>query len=235
MFIQKIIGGIERAIEKLFPEENISSSKNKWNKLAKKNPKFYIVSRVGEQINEEQFNKIGRENYHDFVLSDDLLKKRLINFKDKIALDIGCGIGRLTELFAADFKEVYGTDISEEMIKQGKERLYNFKNVHLYATDGLNYPFEDNFFDLIFSFVVFHHMPNKEVIERNFKEVYRTLKNNVVAKIQIRGGRQPYRWQWYHGKAFNKEEALQMLQKIGFRILKIEGENSKFFWLWLAK
>ena len=222
-------------IEKFFPEENISVSKDKWNKLAQKNPKFYIVSRVGKEINEEQFKKIGQENYKDLVLEDNLLKERLISFKDRVVLDIGCGIGRLTELFSADFKEVYGVDISEEMIVQAKERLAILKNVHFYSTDGLNFPFENNFFDFIFSFVVFHHMPNKEVVEQNFREVYRTLKNDGIAKIQIRGGRQPYRWQWYHGKAFNKKEALEMLSEIGFKVLKMEGENTKLFWLWLAK
>jgi SAM-dependent methyltransferase len=235
MFIKKCIAAIGGVIEKFFPEEDISVSKNKWNKLAEKNPRFYIVSRVGEEISEEQFKKIGQENYQDLVLNDDLLKKHLINFHDKVVLDIGCGIGRLTELFASDFKEVYGVDISEEMIRQGKERLSGLKNIHLYTNDGLNYSFENNFFDFIFSFVVFHHMPNKEVVEQNLKEIYRTLKKDGVAKIQIRGGRQPYRWRWYHGKSFKKDEALQMLQKIGFKVLKTEGENTKLFWLWLTK
>lgn len=235
MLIQKIVGATKRMIEKLFPEEDIFVSKNKWNKLAQKNPKFYIVSRVGEEINEEQFKKIGQENYKDLVLDDNFLRERITNFKDKIVLDIGCGIGRLTELFAVDFKEVYGTDISEQMIDQGQARLANLKNVHLCATDGLSFPFQNDFFDFIFSFVVFHHMPNKEVVEQNFREVYRTLKKDGIAKIQIRGGRQPYRWQWYHGKAFNKNEALEMLSKIGFKVLKMEGENTKLFWLWLVK
>lgn len=235
MFIQKLVGAIESAIEKFFPEEDISGSKEKWNKLARKNPKFYIVSKAGEGINEEQFRKIGQENYLDLVLNDGLLKKYMPDFKDKTVLDIGCGIGRLSELFAADFREVYGVDISEEMIEQGKDRLEILKNVHLYATDGLHYPFENDFFDLIFSFVVFHHMPSTEVVEQNFKEVYRTLKTGGIAKIQIRGGKRPLRWQWYHGYAFSKDEALEVLRKTGFKIIKTEGENSKLFWLWLSK
>jgi SAM-dependent methyltransferase len=233
--MKEFITNIKKLLEKFFPEEDIFKSKEKWNKLAEKNPKFYIVSRVGEKINEEQFKKIGLENYQDLVLGDNLLNKRLVSFKDKTVLDIGCGIGRLSQLFAADFEQVYGIDISEKMIEQGKDRLKNFPNVHLYATDGLKYPFNDDFFDFIFSFVVFHHMPNKKVVEENFREIYRTLKQNGIAKIQIRGGKKPYRWQWFHGYAFKKEEALEMLQKIDFNILKTEGENTKLFWLWLAK
>ena len=235
MFIKKIIVAIKKAVEKFFPEEDILISKDKWNKLAQKNSRYYIVSRAGKEINEKRFKEIGEENYHDLVLSDNLLREKLVDFKNKVVLDIGCGTGRLTELFAADFKNAYGIDISEEMIRQAKERLNDIKNVHLYATDGLNYPFEDNFFDFIFSFVVFHHMPNREVVKKNFEEVYRTLKKDGITKIQIRGGGQPYRWQWYHGKSFKKEEALEMLEKIGFKVLKVEGENTKLLWLWLVK
>ena len=40
---------------------------------------------------------------------------------------------------------------------------------------------------ICFSFIVFQHMPNKKVVGKNFEEIKRVLKNNGIAKIQVRG------------------------------------------------
>ncbi len=45
------------------------------------------------------------------------LKDKGINYNDTLALDFGCGIGRLTQLLCKFFKKCIGVDISKEMIK----------------------------------------------------------------------------------------------------------------------
>jgi len=224
-----------RVVSVFFPDETIEKSKIKWNKLARENARYYVVSKKGKNIEEEDFRDIGKESYRKLILEDKIITKELGQFSDKIVLDIGCGIGRLEEFFARDFKEVHGIDISEEMVSKAKNRLASFNNVYLKATDGVTYPFENETFDFIFSYIVFQHMPSREVIEKNFMEVFRVLKPGAVAKIQIRGGNAPLKWKWFYGPSWSKDEALKMVKNIGFKTIKTEGEKTKLFWLWLTR
>jgi len=227
--------GVKRIVSSIFPDESITHSKNKWNKLAEENPRYYVVSRKGRDITESDFQEVGRKNYEELISGDITLKERLVNFNNKKVLDIGCGLGRLEEFFSPNFKEVYGVDISEQMVEQAKERLKKYRNIHLSSTDGITLPFDKGFFDFVFSYLVFQHMPSREVVEKNFIEVFRVLKENGIAKIQIRGGHTPFKWQWFYGPSWSEEKAVKMVEKIGFRVLKTEGENTKRFWLWLTK
>lgn len=224
-------------IEKIIPNRSISSSKKLWNKLADENHRYYIVSKKGRGIDSEEFRKTGLENYNDIIKSDAFLLDELGFYNGKKVLEIGCGIGRMTEFFANDFEDAYGIDISEKMIEEGKKYLahLNSNKIHLIATDGVNYPFENNFFDLVFSYIVFQHMPSKEVVKKNLEEVFRVLNPNGIAKIQLRGGSQPHKWKWYYGPSFSLSEATEIMNEIGFKILKTEGEETKRFWLWLEK
>ena len=98
------------------------------------------------------------------------------DFKEVSVIEIGCGIGRITEFIAKDFKKVIGIDISGEMISKCKKRLKHQKNIAYYETDGKTLPSSDNSIDFVFSFIVFQHMPDKKVIRKNFMEVNRILK-----------------------------------------------------------
>lgn len=223
-------------IEKIIPNRDIIASKKLWDKLANKNYLYYIVSKKGKDITNKQFRSTGLENYTEIIKNDSLLLDKLKAYYNKRVLEIGCGIGRMTEFFANDFKTVDGIDISESMIEQGKKYLAHLKNVNLIATDGINYPFQDDSFDLVFSYIVFQHMPSQEVVKANLREVFRVLNpNGGIAKIQLRGGVKPCKWKWYYGPSFSLNEAKSIINEIGFRLLKTEGENTKRFWLWLEK
>lgn len=217
------------------PNESIEKSKRKWNRLAKDNAMYYVVSKKGKSINENDFLESGKENYEEHIAQDEILKQKLNHFHDKKVLNIGCGVGRLEEQMSPNFQKVCGIDISEEMINRAKERLSNHNNVELLATDGASFPFGDDFFDFIFSYIVFQHMPSKDVVKKNFEEIFRTLNKNGVAKIQIRGGHQPYKWQWFYGPVFEEQEAVDMVKSVGFNVLKTKDPDKKRFWLWLEK
>ncbi|MCB9805872.1 class I SAM-dependent methyltransferase [Candidatus Nomurabacteria bacterium] len=186
-------------------------------------------------IDEKQFKEIGDENYKEHIENDDIVKSKLGNFSDKKVLNIGCGVGRLEECMPPHFGNVYGIDISEVMVEKAKERLSQLHNVVVQATDGVSFPFNDEFFDFIFSYIVFQHMPSKEVVKKNFEEIFRSLKKGGVAKIQIRGGHQPFKWQWFYGPVFKEQEAIDMVKSVGFNVLKTQDPDKKRFWLWLEK
>ncbi len=224
-----------RGVSTLFPDQSIESSKKKWNMLGAENPRYYVVSKKGTKIAEEEFQESGEENYDAYIRKDALLTERLAPFKEKRVLDIGSGLGRLTEFFARDFKSADGVDISDSMVAQATKRLEHVSNIHFHATDGKSFPFPDGTFDLVFSYIVFQHMPSREIVEENFKEAYRVLVPGGTAKIQIRGGHAPFKWQWFYGPSFSEPEGRALAERAGFTVLKTEGAGTKRFWLWLAK
>lgn len=77
--------------------------------------------------------------------------------KDLKFLDVGCGNGEvLSQLKENGFINGYGLDVSKLFVKNAKSR--GLKNVFYY--DGNNFPFKNNFFDLIGSFNVLEHTQN---------------------------------------------------------------------------
>lgn len=91
---------------------------------------------------------------------------------DKV-LDLGCGNGRLLQIFEGQNIEYFGVDNSEKLIgiAKGKYPNYNFQ-----TADALSLPFPDDFFDKIYSIAVLHHIPSQELRIRFLKEAKRVLK-----------------------------------------------------------
>ncbi|MEK7159844.1 MAG: methyltransferase domain-containing protein [Patescibacteria group bacterium] len=79
----------------------------------------------------------------------------LKRFADKTfrVLDLGCGSGELTLKLSPFFKEIVGIDPFVDYIKSAEKlkKETDIKNVIFKVADGKNLPFEDEYFDIIFS------------------------------------------------------------------------------------
>ncbi len=93
---------------------------------------------------------------------------------DKV-LDLGCGNGRLLELFQDRPIDYVGCDNSELLLKIAQQKYPGNKFV---LTDGINLPFVDNEFDKIFCIAVLHHIPGDELRRKFLKEARRVLKKD---------------------------------------------------------
>lgn len=105
----------------------------------------YILDKTRQDYNliAESFSRS-----REFLWEDLKSLSQYISKGDKI-LDLGCGNGRLFELFKANF----------------------------YTSSSFNLPFPDNYFDKVFSIAVFHHIPSKELRLEFLKEVQRVIKH----------------------------------------------------------
>jgi len=74
------------------------------------------------------------------------------------ALDAGCGAGRHTQALAERFDEVVGVDISEPLIQIAR-RQRSSPNVRYLVTDLISFTDADGF-DLVFSSMTLHHLPD---------------------------------------------------------------------------
>lgn len=100
---------------------------------------------------------------------------RIGNVESLKILDFGCGNGWLSILLAKRGADVWGIDISEELIKQAnqsadKEGLSG--NIVFQEMPAEALIFEDNFFNLILGSAILHHTDIKPALEN----IYRVLK-----------------------------------------------------------
>jgi len=205
--------------------------KKLWDNLAKKNSKYYINSDKGKGITEDEFKMSGFNDYHTFIISDNFIWKNRPLWKDFTVLDLGCGIGRITENMVDDFRKVIGIDISSEMIRQAKERV---KGAEFIETDGYTIPLKDNYVDFVFSYLVFQHFKERKMVEANFKEVYRVLKPGGLFKVRIRSDKVDVD-RWWGGVEYTEQSIGKLIKETGFKLLKTETVGTYGFWLWLEK
>lgn len=141
---------------------------------------------VGYDLIADKFSETRAFMWRDLGFIKDMVKPG-----DKI-LDFGCGNGRLAGFLKNNYKEYVGVDISQKLVDIAKQKYSSEKTEFIKieptfkrsdrvtkkesGRTSLVFPFEDNYFDVIFSIAVFHHFPSKEYAQRIAKELHRVLK-----------------------------------------------------------
>jgi ubiquinone/menaquinone biosynthesis C-methylase UbiE len=213
--------------------------KRDWDDRARENAKWYINTLSTGQT-EDEFELTGRQDYQGLVHSDIALLTDRRDPRNLRVLEIGCGIGRMTRYLAENFGEVYGIDVSGEMIHRAKERLGDIPNIHFQETSGLDFAvFPDEYFDIIFSAYVFQHIPSPQVIESNIRDAFRVLKPRGVFKFVTSGIKhddylQMHKDTW-SGAPFPENEIRRLAKEIGAQLLGIVGDGTQYCWTHLRK
>lgn len=120
--------------------------------------------------------------------------------KEKEALEIGCGSGRIAVQIAPFFKHVYATDPSPEMLRRGGE-LVTSSNISFHLIDGYTLKeFKDASIDVVYSHEVFHLLTIYQDYSY-FKEIKRILKDGGIAIISLYNFAAPYTFETYKRKS----------------------------------
>ena len=77
-----------------------------------------------------------------------------------VALDYGCGVGRLTRTLSERFQQVIGVDISSSMLDEARRNLADRPNVSYEHSDSQS----RRPVDFVLSKIVFQHIPPREAI-----------------------------------------------------------------------
>lgn len=104
-----------------------------------------------------------------------LLSKYVIN-GDSV-LDVGCGNGRLLQLFNDTHITYTGLDQSEGLISVAKKK---FPDASFVVGNMTELPFPDESFDAVYCIAAFHHLPNDELRIKTLQEMKRVLKSGGV-------------------------------------------------------
>lgn len=103
--------------------------------------------------------------------------------RGKRVLEIGVGLGADHQKFAEAGAELYGIDLTERAISNTKKRLEIFKlQSKLFAADAERLLFEDDFFDIVYSWGVIHHSPDTPNV---VNQIFRVLKRGGEARVMI--------------------------------------------------
>lgn len=96
------------------------------------------------------------------------------NTNDLIALDYGCGMGRMVERMSKLFKRVDGVDIGNNLIEYCKEK---YPNSNFWVTSGNNCAeaFKEHY-DFVFSTICMQHICSHEIRMDIWKSIKECLK-----------------------------------------------------------
>jgi ubiquinone/menaquinone biosynthesis C-methylase UbiE len=144
---------------------------------------FYFVDNTGayRDADVDRFWAEGRRNLETVLAAVDAQVR-----PGDVALDIGCGVGRLTRVLAETASHVHAIDVSSEMLEQARELNAHLTNVTWHHGDGTTlHPVEDASIDTIVSHVVFQHIPDPRITLGYVREMGRVLKPGGWSAFQI--------------------------------------------------
>ena len=177
-----------------------------------------------------------------------LWKRNLITMmnpsRDKNLIDVACGTGDIGKLYL-DKTDINGqitcVDPNKGMIKKGKIKLSNYKNINWVISKAESLPFQSNTFDY---YTISFGLRNAENLNKSLSEAYRVLKPGgrffclEFSKIQneklefiykqysklipligkyVVGQKEPYEYLIESIEQFiNQEELLELMKKNSF-------------------
>ena len=107
-------------------------------------------------------------------------KRSLINMMNpslgKSLIDVACGTGDIGKLYLDNTdknNKITCVDPNKGMVRQGKEKLSNYKNINWVISPAEKLPFEDNKFDF---YTISFGLRNTKNLNKALSEAYRVLK-----------------------------------------------------------
>ncbi len=235
-----------------------------WDDRAHADAFYYSTWKVGHKWDPDEFFESGERDCQLFV--DPIVKELGIKSGDSAMLELGCGVGRMTKALARRFRYVHSTDVSPEMVSQARSLCPELDNVIWEVSNGFDLTsIPDGALDFCFTFLVFQHVPQKEIILHNVSEMLRVLRRGGGFLFQYNGeterrigwkGRLIWgildRWRipliprllgidtreagkTWDGAPLDGEEVKRWVELRGGRVVGVRGVGTPAAWCWGLK
>jgi len=131
-----------------------------WTQLGQDDPLWAILSspdKRGGRWDPDQFFAAGEAEIGGL---DSYCAELGLPRQRRVAVDFGCGVGRLSRALATRYAEVLGVDIAPSMLARARKLNADVDNLHFVenATDRLDF-IADASVDLVYSVITLQHMP----------------------------------------------------------------------------
>ena len=201
-----------------------------WNERAREDAHYYVA-----------FGRRDQDDAEFFATAKDLIGELVGELtrlpanpagKLRRALEIGCGPGRLLRPMSRHFGQIYGVDVSDAMVALAKEKLHDIPNAFPYAIGGSDLKlFPDQHFDFVYSYAVFQHIPNADVVFSYLRETVRVLRPGGVARLQLNGlPKSQDGYTTWEGVRINADEVHAFTHEHGVELLALTGVDSQYMW-----
>src|SRR6185437_11488873 len=137
---------------------SLETSRAFWDEKARENPYWYVSSFVDyADADVESFWASGASIWAEVKEQTGYVPRR-----SHVAVEIGCGVGRMTRAMARELGAVHAFDISRAMIERAARNAP--ENAHFHWSDGATLrPIDSGSADLVLAYLVFQHLPNQGV------------------------------------------------------------------------
>ena len=219
------------------PEEELERMRRDWDRRALENARHY-VNTASADWSDTEFFATGEDNVREQILNDMTNICQGMDPMSMKVMEIGCGAGRITRALSQVFGEVYAVDISGEMVRLARQLLADRPNVRVLQNNGKDLSvLGDVQVDFAFSFIVFQHIPSREVIESYVREVNRVLRPGGLFKFQVQGdcNMSTTPDDTWLGVPYSDEDAVSLAERCGFEPRYRHGAGGQYFWLWFFR
>lgn len=158
--------------------------REQWERLGANDPYWAVLTdpnKRGGKWNSTEFFNTGKREIENVLLKVKNLGTKINN---GIALDFGCGVGRLSRALAKEFRKVIAVDVSSSMLKEAQKANHDITNIEFIqntAEDLVVIP--ENSIDFLYSNIALQHMPkNRQIVY--IREFCRVLSSGGILAIQ---------------------------------------------------
>jgi len=231
------------------------SMRTYWDARARENAVWYVDTTMDyEAPDMERFFATGRQVVRE------LLHDAPVQPKGRdLAVEIGSGLGRICLALSEEFAQVVGVDVSESMVTQARQ-LVAKPNVRFELVSGADLgPIGDASADLVTTFTVFQHMPEKSLIEAYVRDSARVLRPGGVLAAQWNNLPHPFFgkvhgvWQRtrhriggplkldarvapeFVGLRVPDDDMVDIITRAGLTVRATARTGSLFAWVWAVK
>lgn len=153
--------------------------------------KKYVAMQKNLYSGWDPISLVGSYQWHDnfpyitnfLYRNGDLNKPLLDNLSEKIALDFGCGPGRMIKRMNKIFKRVDGVDTSQNVLDYAKN-IFGLNNLYLSSGYDIGEA-SKNKYDFIYTCITMQHIASRTIRNMIFDEFSKVLNKDGIVSIEI--------------------------------------------------
>jgi len=145
---------------------------------------------------------------------------KLVDFRGKVVLEVGCGDGKISSLLAHNTKRYIGIDTDSQSIKNATS---DFENVDFQMGNGESLDFKNSYFDIVLFTLSLHHQ-NSKLALKEAKRVLTPKGQLLILEPSIFGELQHF-FHLFNDETDQIQEALKNIKQSDFRLVQQDSFN----------